>query len=301
MKNYRTLILAALAVSLAIAGCDKEDDDDDLPPITGTENISIDINGLENIGPDYVYEGWIVVEGIPQSAGRFSVNDAGEFSATTFAVDADALNAASAYILTIEPSPDDDDGPSGVNLLAGDFSGETSILSIDHESAIGNDFTGASGSFILATPTNADNSDENSGVWWLEPGSQPSPSLNLPDLPNGWKYEGWVNLGGNAVSTGKFTSPSGSDESNQYSGTQDAPDFPGEDFLNNAPAGLNFPTNLANQSVMITVEPDLENESITPFFLIPLLGDVPSSAVDQTAYNMGNTAEDTNPTGVVSR
>lgn len=300
MKNYTNLLLLALAVSFAAAGCNK-DDEDDLSPPSGNEYISIEIEGLKNVGPDYVYEGWIVVDAVPQSAGRFSVNDAGEFSETTFAVDTDDLNAASAYILTIEPSPDNDDGPSGVILLAGNFTGETSILSIDHESAFGYDFTSASGSFILATPTNADNSDENSGVWWLEPGLITSSSLNLPDLPSGWKYEGWANLGSNAVSTGKFTSPSGSDESNTYSGTLDAPDFPGEDFLNNAPVGLSFPTNLADQSVMITVEPDPDTDPVTPFFLVPMFGNVPSSAVDQTAYGMGNTAEENNPTGVVSR
>ena len=230
MYKLKNLFFVFIIGTLALVGCNKDDDD---APSTG--DLTLKISGLEDLGSDYAYEGWLIVDGSPVSAGIFGVNESGELSKTSFQIDANKLKSATAYVLTIEPKPDSDPTkPSAVHILAGDFSGNSASVSIDHGSAIGNDFATATGKYILATPTDGGmTTDENSGVWWLEqPGGSPTAGLSLPTLPasGGWKYEGWAVIGTTPVTTGKFESPSGADESAPFSGTSMGPPFPGEDF-----------------------------------------------------------------------
>ena len=219
---------------------------------------------------------------------------------TVFAIDSDQLSKATAYILTIEPSPDSDPAPSDVHILAGDFNGNTAGLTVGHGAALGSDFTAATGGYILATPTNGPLTNENSGVWWLDPAAGPGPSLMLPILPAGWKYEGWAVINSVPVSTGTFTMNNAADDAAPHSGIIGGPSFPGEDFLNNPPAGISFPTDLAGTTVVISIEPHPDN-SPAPFVLKPLVGNVPVAATDHTYYDMTNNAAATNPTGNASR
>ena len=68
----------------------------------------------------------------------------------------------------------------------------------------------------------------------------------------------------------------------------------------NAPSGLTFPTDLSGGVVVISVEPSPDN-SAAPFLLKPLVGMVPSNAVDHTLYGMDNNATATNPSGTITR
>lgn len=292
MKNY--FLAALLAGGLILTGCEKND-----TPSTG--NLTIDVSGLEDLGNDYAYEGWLIVDGSPVSAGIFNVDAQGNTSKKTFELDAEKLSKATAYVLTIEPSPDNDPSPSDVHILAGDFSGNSASITVDHSSAIGNNFTSSTGSYILATPTDGgSNTNELSGVWWLDPAG-PSAGLSLPELPSGWKYEGWAVVNDTPISTGTFTNVAGNDAFGGFSGTAaSAPPFPGEDFLMNAPTGWTFPINLSGNKVVISVEPFPDN-SPAPFLLKPLVGEVPASAANGTSYNMSNNATATNPTGTVTR
>jgi len=284
--------LALFAVAFSITFCS----DDDEPT---TKDLSLNISGLENLGSDYEYEGWIIVDGAPVSTGKFSVSDNGVLSKTSFVLDYDDLEAASTFVLTIEPTVGDVPAPSDVHILAGNFSGKTGQLSISHPAALGNDYKTSSGKYILATPTDDLDTNENSGIWFLEiTGSGPAVGLNLPTLPAGWKYEGWAVINGKPVSTGTFTSLTGADDFDGFSGDLAGPPFPGEDYLVNAPAGLTFPTNLAGGKAVISIEPVPDN-SPNPFLLKPLVGDIPVSAIDHTTYSMGQNLSF--PTGTVSR
>lgn len=300
MKNLNLVFLLGLSSLVTFTSCTKTDDDD--TPTTST--LTLDLEGLEDLGDGYAYEGWIMVAGSPVSAGVFTVDADGNLSQSTFQVDADDLASASAYILTIEPSPDSDPLPSDIHILAGEFSDNQANVTVEHPSALGTDFTGATGDYILATPTDGDPAmDEASGVWWLNPaGAAPVPTLDLPALPEkGWEYEGWAVIDGTPVSTGRFTKVDSSDSFNGYSGTAaSAPPFPGEDFLMNAPSGLTFPTDLSEGVVVISVEPVPDN-SDAPFVLKPLVGAVPASAQTHTLLSMDNNASATNPKGTVSR
>ncbi|PCJ66308.1 MAG: hypothetical protein COA58_05905 [Bacteroidetes bacterium] len=297
MKKINAILLMTLLGVVTFTGCK---DDDETPTAATTKNLTIDLSGLEDLGPDFRYEGWIIVDGTPISAGLFTVDSEGNASQTSFSLPIADLDLATKYVLTIEPNPDSDPTPSKVHILAGDFSGTNATLSIGDGAALGTDFVSAAGTFILATPTD-DNDDmnEESGVWFLDPDAGPAAGLNLPVLPEGWAYEGWAVIDGTPISTGTFTSVSGNDASSAFSGTFMAPPFPGEDFLINAPDGLTFPTDLTSATIVISVEPVPDN-SAAPFLLKPLVTKLDNAAT-RTALTLDNNITNTNPTGTVTR
>ncbi len=289
----------ALIAMIGFTSCSEDEE----PMVDDTkQNIELNISGLEDLGSDYAYEGWIIVDGAPVSTGTFTVDGAGNLSATSFEVEkTDAANATK-FVVSIEPIPDSDPAPSAVKILGGDFNGNTTTLSTSDGAALSTDFTDATGKYILATPTDGgSDTNENSGVWFLDNSSGAAAvGLDLPTLPAGWEYEGWAVVDGTPVTTGKFTSVAGVDAEALYSGAADGPPFPGEDFLTNAPSGLTFPTDLAGKTVVISVEPVPDNSS-APFVLKPLVGPVPADATDHFAYDMNNNAAATNPTGTVTK
>lgn len=290
----KKLILCALGISLFATSCSN----DDSSPKNETLNLSL--SGLEDLGSNYVYEGWIIVNGSPVTTGRFSVNANGELSQTEFSVLKSELDAATTFVLTIEPSVGDLPAPSDIHVLAGDFSGTNGTLSIQHPAALGTNFSAASGKYILATPTDSDMTNEESGVWFLDNSSgSPMVGLNLPTLPVGWKYEGWAVVNGTPISTGTFTMVSGADSNGLFSGMLASPPFPGEDFLVNAPSGITFPTSLLGKTVVISVEPSPDN-SIAPFALKPLIHNIPSTAAVHTVLTMNQNLSNL-PSGTVTR
>ena len=277
---------------LFFSACEKEE-------VNVLSNFTLDIEGLEDLGSEAVYEGWVIVDGNPISTGVFTVDESGVLSQTRFTIDTDDMNTASTFVLTIEPSPDPDPAPSAVHILAGDFDGNDASLSIDHSAALGTDFSGSTGSYIVATPTDGPDNHEDAGVWFLDLSSgSPSVGLDLDVLPEGWAYEGWVVIDGIPVSTGTFTDPAGIDASAIYSGGEAGPPFPGEDFVSNAPAGLSFPTSILGGTAVISVEPVPDN-SAAPFTLKPLVGAIDASSDVHTTYSLGQNL--TFPTGTVTR
>jgi hypothetical protein len=303
-----TLIMLSLSMFLFWSCSNDDTPTQNQPP--STSSITLNINGLEDLGSTAKYEGWIIVptlsktnntaEDMPVSTGTFTVSSSGTLNQTEFNVDAMDLSNATAFVLTIEPNPDPDPNPSATHILAGNFNGATANLSISHPAALGDDFSSSSGTFILATPTDGAMTNENSGLWFLDLSSgSPAQGLFLPTLPSGWKYEGWAVINGTPVTTGKFTSTTQVDESDPYSSTQPGPPFPGEDFLINAPSGLTFPTDISGGKAVITIEPDPDN-SQAPFTLKPLVGDIPMNATDHTNYVM-SLNNPSFPTGIATR
>jgi hypothetical protein len=217
-------------------------------------------------------------------------------------VDKDQLSSASDFVLSIEPMPDNDPSPSSIKILGGSFSGNSASISVAHGAALGDDFSNVSGKFILATPTTTTMSDELSGLWFLDLSSgSPMTSLELPTLPSGWKYEGWAVINGIPVTSGTFSMEDAADDSAPYSGDDaDGPPFPGEDFIMGAPAGLSFPTDLSGATIVVSIEPNPDNNP-APFAFKPLIGEAPSNAMDHTTYSMMNHVNESFPSGTVSR
>ncbi len=275
MRKSLILLLAAFAALL-------------LAPVSASAQstaVSTQFNGLEPLGASAVYEGWLIIDGAPQSTGTFNVDAAGNFvNVRNRAVENAA--AATTYVLTIEPAVDPDPAPAATHVLAGDFVGGTAQLSIGHPAALGTDFSTAGGGYIVATPTTATDDDARSGVWFLNPAGGSSASLELPTLPPGWAYEGWVVIDGTPVSTGTFTDPGAPDSSGAFSGPESAPLFPGEDFIVNAPTRLTFPTDVSGRTVVISVEPS-PDDGAAPFALKPLVGQVPADVTPGTLQALG--------------
>ena len=286
------MFLAVLTLGMLATSCSNDDDN-----VLSVSNLVLNLNGLEALGDDFVYEGWLIVNGNPVSTGTFS-------SVTfpqSFSVNIEDLRNATTFVLSIEPAVDNDPAPAATKILAGDFNGNSANI---NSNGIVGDFSTSTGNYILATPTDADNTNEESGVWFLDNSSGSAvDGLNLPILPQGWKYEGWAVMNGMPISTGTFTDVSDFDEnatSSSFKGAAgDGPAYPGEDYLQNAPAGLTFPTDLRGATIVISVEPSPDN-SLAPFTLKPLAHMVPAAAMTHTTIAMG-TGPVTSLTGTVTR
>ncbi|MEE9406608.1 MAG: anti-sigma factor [Polaribacter sp.] len=285
MKKVLNLAMV-FALTAFFVACNDTDNE----PTTG--NLTVNLIGLEELGADFVYEGWLIVNGAPVSTGTFT-------SVTfpqTYTVGINDLESATKFVLSIEPAVDSDPAPAATKILAGGFIGNSASVNSDNivVDSSGNIKTlGASwGKYILATPTDADSTNEASGVWFLDNTNAPPAvaGLGLPTLTTGWKYEGWVVLNGTPVSTGTFTTPTGADDNaatSPYKGTTgNGPGYPGEDYLVGSAAGVNFPTDLKGATVVISVEPSPDN-SPAPFTLKPLAHKVPASAMNHTVISMG--------------
>ncbi|MFT4534034.1 MAG: hypothetical protein ACJA1A_000197 [Saprospiraceae bacterium] len=286
--------LMVLGFAMIMVSCGDDDK-------TTDNQLTLNLAGLADLGSDYAYEGWILVDGSPKTTGVFTVDVDGIASKTSFEVSEDDLEDATAFILTIEPSPDSDPAPSAVHILAGDFSTDNAALTVSHSAAIGTDFTASTGRYILATPTDGMDNNEESGVWFLDNSSGSAVAgLTIPTLPEGWAYEGWAVIDGTPVTTGTFISASGVDAASTFSGSNPGPGCPGEDFVQNAPSGLTFPTNLQGATIVVSVEPVPDN-SPTPFLLKPLVGMTAADAPVHSVLDMANNAAATNPTGTASK
>jgi hypothetical protein len=276
----------ALATALLLTGAGKGG--------CGPDVLQLQLDGLEPLGQGSVYEGWLIKGGKPVPAGRFRLAE-GQ-SEVEFVFRGDDLADVTAYVLTIEPEVDNDPGPSAIHVLAGDFTGDRAELSAAHPAVFGDDFSGASGGFILATPsTSAIADDYRLGIWYVDP-SGPKASLSLPVLPQGWVYEGWVAGAEGAVSTGRFTDVAMADADGKgpTAGPDGSPPFPGQDFIQP-------PMDLVGKLAVISIEPE-PDDSPAPFAFKPLVSD-PAGIKDAGAgvlQALVNNAADF-PTGVATR
>ena len=220
------------------------------------------------------YEGWAIYGDEKISTGTFNAGS------ETITLDRD-LREADMFVITIEPEGDANTEPSNVIVLEGEVT-ESNTVALSFPI----DLADVNGSYILATPTNGNNSNETSGIWFVQFPPPLSASLNLPELPSGWVYEGWGIHNGIALSTGRFSDVAAADDFDDFNGTvTPGPNFPGEDFIQNAPSGISFPIDLAdgNSLVVVSVEPDINGvdpTGSTPFAVRPLVHAVPQGAPD---------------------
>ena len=155
-----TTALMVLGV-IAFAACDDDPVDTGVP-----ETLELSLTGLEPLINGFHYEGWAIINGTPVTTGKFNVESGVEFRGT-WGTGVDLSNAT-AIVITIEPLGDVDAVPASTHIVAGPVAGGSAALSVGDGSALGDDFTGASGFYILATPTNGDDTDENSGIWFRQ-------------------------------------------------------------------------------------------------------------------------------------
>ena len=279
-------LLAALA--LITSACSDE---------TGTTTMSLGFSGLPQLGDGYEYEGWLIVDGAPVSAGRFTVDADANPIPAAFEIDAMVADTATAYVLTIEPIEGDEPAPSAVHILAGDLADGVASLSTAHAAAIGTDFADATGAYILETPTSGDvAADYAQGIWWLVPGADGmAPGLSLPALPEGWVNEGWVAGADGPVSTGTFgaVDAADADGAGETAGPDGSPPFPGQDFIDPAIVLT------GGYAAVISVEP-VPDDSPMPFVIKPLVDMTIDDVMAPDTQEMANAAASNLPSGSVT-
>lgn len=269
--SFALSIISSLAL---LSACGPMNDDGNGNGTNGkSAQLTFDGSSLSSLGGDYVFEGWLVVNGTPESTGRFSVKDGK--SSYEFDVPADLADKAKdggKFVLTIEPKEGDDPAPSKTKYLAGTLKDGSTTATIGAGPALGTDFSSATGKFILAAPS-SDSASYKNGIWFIEPKSgMKTPGLDLPELPEGWEYEGWVANSDGPVTTGRFTSVDGedSDGGGPAAGSKMTPPFPGQDFVKGSDK-IDLTT--GGYKAVISVEPKPDN-SPKPFALKPLVGSI---------------------------
>ena len=136
----KKMLIGLFISSIAFISCN----DNELEQDTAASELSLNLEGLQDLGSDFSYEGWLIVNGSPVTTGVFSVNSEGELSQSKFEVDPITLSSATKFVLSIEPANDLDPAPSDTKYLSGDFNGNSAEIS----SNIIADFSEIEGAFV---------------------------------------------------------------------------------------------------------------------------------------------------------
>ena len=291
MFRIRPVYFILIAVlSLTTVACDSTSSEE--PDIR--VQLQLDVNDLPPLRGGQNYRAWAILpdQNVPSDPFNFTdsgqyVNETGQFISNTFTFPQN-IASATHVLVSIEGKGSAANEPSETVVYAGDVQNFETTMEATHPLAIGVDFSSASGVFALLTPSDDDPDNELNGVWFVEPGSDDalSAGLDLPQIPTGWAYEGWVDTGGAVLSTGAFTAVDEADMDEFYyrSGLEQVL-YPGEDFLANAPAGISFPPDLSGARVFITIEP-LPDDAAAPYVFEVMNGSIPASPSARTAYDL---------------
>ena len=310
-------MLKVLTVSIGIAlafavGCHQTNEVVDVQ----RPRISLTVFHLPRLGPgEGYYQLWakFVIFDRPAQADSpqhdSSAVSLGEFNVTTdgrgvvgldgnpvrFAIPPDQDPQLLDLVFISVQLPDSASDDVGPTFLAGRVTGDVSTavadMDVAHAAALGSTFSSVTGGFTIIAPTSP--ADSNSGVWFIEKqGAAISAGLrNLPVLPRGWRYEGWIDRevqaapGGptnHLFSTGKFLRADSADfdGAGPGSGPGGGLNFPGQDFINSIPSGTPSRPDLRLFTFMVTVEPEPDN-SPAPFPLTILSTTLPSEPLPQ--------------------
>lgn len=295
LTSRRELLKYSAAVTSAgvsLSGC-----------LDSQDTLTLSATGLVGL-PTGRYQVWAVLrdERVPLGYNAALVNsDRHQYTLPS------SPSTVNSIEITVEE--DKDTSSSGPVVMSGDVN-KNGIADLSFPV----DLTESSGGYTITTPT-SESADDTNGVWFVENvESTPQAGLDLPTLPTGWIYEGWVKLSDRQpVSTGRFRNPTIPDYYNGFGGEQNLLSFPGEDFLNKterAPTNVQFPIDMTEQetTVYISVEPDVgamvgdsggsysAGEDIaginSPFPIKPLHAMVPDDVTPNTFYKLNENVDE---------
>lgn len=283
MSRQTTIFVAVLAVWALFTGCGGTDTDDRESSITG---VALTLEMLPTVGESYQWEAWIETGDGPVSVGAFEQGKESpdyDFSGDLydFSIDSSLAEKAQGFLLTLESKPDDNEAPSGWNLLASDQlpkSGRTTAR-FTTAPAIGAELDGdmdqATGSYVLDTPSSSAEDDNTQGIWFIDTSNgERKAGLDLPKLPedSAWVYEGWIVGGDGPISTGQFRDPTAPDHdgAGPDAGDSQGYAFPGQDFVKDGGKMLAS----GDYETFVTLEPD--DGVAAPFAFRPLAADIPA-------------------------
>lgn len=280
------LLLTFTLLLIALTACDYFENGDTL----NISTVEVNLQGLPALPDSMTYVGWFGREknGVNYYVKVFvqNVNANGTINYKS-EKPLQNLQEAQTFFLTTEKVSVAQDSllkPSSRIMLSGRYSEASAVLNISASSL---NFGDSKAVFILDTPTDGAQTNETSGVWFVDSvTTTPSAGLDLPTLYGGWIYEGWVQVNGQYLSTGRFSDPKKADLFKGYSGDQAGYNFPGEDFLVNAPDGISFPLNLSNAKVIVSIEyNDGRTSGNSPFIKI-FETTVPGSPQSRVNYSL---------------
>ncbi len=258
-------------------------------PVELNSVVRVSLKGLQDLGTTQSFVGWLKLEDSSYLyLGKVGAGKDGAPTQVDFSVKKTDVSRAKEFVLTVESGTGPIAVPSNSHLLAGNFNAQRSeaSISIDHSNALNTKFANASGRFFLATPVTAITTDEDQGLWFSDvKDGKLAVGLDLPTLPSGWIYEGWVEVGGKFYSTGRFTRFDAWD--NDVAGPTAGPiggaipTFPGQDFMSPA-------VKLPGGKAIISVEP-VARSGETPFFINPLVGSIANLIGGKNVQSMSNT------------
>jgi hypothetical protein len=279
-------LCAVFVCVMLAAGCSTEER---IAPPPGADGpaVTLTVANLPVLPGGHCYELWATFylfpgpPGAPApshdegylSLGRFVVDSSGAMrapdgTAALFPIpEGKSAQLFDDMIVTVEQTgaaSDTGERDPGPVLLGGKVVGDErdgrADLSPAYDDAFGSDFSSCTGVCAIIAPTSTDPADSSSGVWFVTDRAAPAAGLvNLPVLPEGWMYEGWVvrrDAPGAYTSTGRFVRPDSADSDGPGAGAGSLPgwNFPGQDFL----TGPLARPDLASPSYwfMVTLEPE---------------------------------------------
>jgi len=258
MKHF--VFLSIIAVLYLFPGC--KDEVTKTIDSSNNSSISVSLTNLPALNDSLIYKAWIYFSETinPKPLRLYTFRQTTDNAAVQFSFSANAsvIAAAKYIVVTIESAKDslNDTLPSVSKILSGSFQVNAALLSTGHPFSISLNLTTMGGTFRLLTPNITNN--DTSGIWFVDIDSTNSyvPSLNISGQTDtsGWRYVILVTQNSQTFSLGSFIDPLGACDDSTYSGTLPIR-FPGQNLVQNAPAGLTFPISLAGAEVSIYVKP----------------------------------------------
>jgi hypothetical protein len=286
MKRFLTLLITT--AFLSFAGCEYFENSDTL----NISSFEVSVSGLPALPASLTYVGWFDGDDIPATyLFNKDADPNGNLFYTNNQTPLNILDSAQIFYITIESKSDigaPNFRPSSRKILQGRFTKGAAYLLISENA---DKYATAKAKYSLDTPTDDPSANDFSGLWFVDSldAGTPAPGLDLPILYNGWIYEGWVEVNGKLISTGRFSNPAASDLFNGYSGTSAGYSFPGEDFLNNAPSGITFPLDLRGAKVYVSLERNNSDLSGVSPNIILYQANIPANAVHKKSYDLNFT------------
>ena len=304
----RLNVILYLCFILALLSCEKTEL---LSPASQVTSIELEMSGLNDLGGNFWYEGWFAWQDgevvRSKSLGIFTIDAQGHCTPNRFNIELGDLQRVQSFFVTIEEDDlpgmrleentsggmDTLNGPSTYKIFSAKLVTNTAYFSLGDEFLLNFDFASAQGSYLLNAVSVEQTSPSASGIWFVNKDDQGQliAGLDLPDLPAGWSYQGWVVINTVPVSTGMFLSSAGADQSaTYYNSAQGSYPFPGEDFLTNPPDGLSFPVDLSGKDVYITLQPPIPENCPAPYSARIFTATIPPDAQRMTIYDLENQA-----------
>ncbi|MCX7612152.1 MAG: hypothetical protein N2043_11255 [Ignavibacterium sp.] len=282
MKRFYLILVVSL---ISLWGCEYFENSTTL----NSASLELNITGLPQLPDTMAYVAWFDTDDRPAVfIKQLSPNAQGnvyfkEEQKLAF------LDSAQIFLVTVERKSQIGSAnfaPSSRIVLIGRFSRGLSNLSLAENFS---NFQQTSAKYTLYTPTDGNiSSVPFGGIWFVDSvdANRTTAGLNLPVLSAGWIYEGWIEVSGNKLSTGRFRNPKAADLFNGFSASAASIPFPGEDFLNNAPTGFTFPLDLRGKKAFVSLElNDGRTRGTTPLYVL-FEADIPNDAVSLKSYPM---------------